>query len=649
MEVRYAYEESRVTAGRWCIYYFSKDGRKNFADSVDSEKSAIEWLLWKGKQMAKENEQASERYQVVEKCIGDRVWLDIVDNETKVTVYCTSIGKGESGRQIAEKVVENKLKELRENLNSLPGLYIDMDDVDVGLVTERTIWYVMREELNGGTYSVMNSYVRSECEDFIAERILAGTARHALRPYSLSIKESGEEKVYQVSGLGLLANFPRTEEGMERARTLMDTMNEHYELEREGKVGKIEEVKQDKPKTSIPVVYTPPKPKPVLEKSLNWLHNHMKGSDKENPYGLLFSLCAIPEKQLTDYLIVQCGMSDLASTNKMLRDGGLLFKKGKDPKRKDGKRVLAVAHRDTVITPGTGPQYVTYWEKAGKSDNPLDDVLISSCFDDRVGVFTILFMLPRLGIDVDILFTTDEEIGQSTASHFTLETAKALTGYTGEGSPYSHIVEFDRRMEDVVAYDYEDKSPSWQALEKEIHSAGMIIGQGSFTDIGCLTHLLAKAINVGTGVRDEHAVKSSLDVREYLSNLCRYAKLYNTILSKSLSFPHEDKGRKYRGVTTYYGGSEHWDNGEWDREQEEKKRKEREEAWLREVNNAKANIVALLHLPKKHFTNYPASTKGLDFIGSWNLYHDKGTDTFYLHRAKDDTLFIVEEGDINAK
>lgn len=134
--------------------------------------------------------------------------------------------------------------------------------------------------------------------------------------------------------------------------------------------------------------------------------------------------------------------------------------------------VLMVAHLDIAITP---PKH------------SLDDSLIvSAALDDRLGVYTILEELPEY-LDYDVLLTTGEEKGLSTARYF--EPAHS----------YKWVFEFDRRGKDVVMYHYKNKEAT--TILRQAHFQ---VGQGSYTDICDLTHLNTMAFNFGIGYYDEH-------------------------------------------------------------------------------------------------------------------------------------------------
>lgn len=181
----------------------------------------------------------------------------------------------------------------------------------------------------------------------------------------------------------------------------------------------------------------------------------------------------------------------------------------------NGSNVLAVAHLDTVQKKG--------WCEAVRL--PHDTFIFSPKLDDRLGAYVILELLPKLGVNCDILLTTDEEQGASTASEF--ETTKQ----------YNWIVEFDRMGSDVVLYQYEAHKIT-DALEDQ----GFKIGQGSYSDIRDLVHLNCKAFNVGVGYENYHSEDCYARLRVLLLNVTRFVKFY--LKHKDTRFEHEpfDRG-----------------------------------------------------------------------------------------------------------
>ena len=97
-----------------------------------------------------------------------------------------------------------------------------------------------------------------------------------------------------------------------------------------------------------------------------------------------------------------------------------------------GSKILGVAHLDYVMK--DSPQ----WE---------DGTIWTAQLDDRLGVFNLLYLLPRLGMPkYDILLTDSEESGQSTARYFA----------PPKGRTYNWVFEMDRQGENPVCYQYED-------------------------------------------------------------------------------------------------------------------------------------------------------------------------------------------------
>jgi hypothetical protein len=149
----------------------------------------------------------------------------------------------------------------------------------------------------------------------------------------------------------------------------------------------------------------------------------------------------------------------------------------------NGSSILAVAHLDTVGLPHQRTAHFTETE-AGL-------VVHSRALDDRLGAYIILDMLPKLGIEVDVLLTVGEESGRSTAQFF--EAPKQ----------YNWMIEFDRGGTDVVMYDYEDEDVIEMVLD-----TGAKVGDGIFSDICYLDHLDIKGFNWGVGYRDYHGPRA---------------------------------------------------------------------------------------------------------------------------------------------
>jgi hypothetical protein len=165
----------------------------------------------------------------------------------------------------------------------------------------------------------------------------------------------------------------------------------------------------------------------------------------------------------------------------------------------NGSKILAVAHLDTVqasreceVTSTAGGLLAT-----------------SGALDDRLGAYVILEMLPALGIECDILLTTDEEMGASTAIEFDTE------------KQYNWIIQFDRGGTDVVMYQYD--TPELRAL---VGNAGAQVGHGSYSDIAVLDHLGCSAFNWGVGYQDYHSARAHAFLDDTFRMVARFCKFY---------------------------------------------------------------------------------------------------------------------------
>lgn len=182
----------------------------------------------------------------------------------------------------------------------------------------------------------------------------------------------------------------------------------------------------------------------------------------------------------------------------------------------NGSNILAVAHLDHV-------QQSLHFA----CDNGF---VFCARLDDRLGVYTVLDYLPKLGINVDILLTEGEESCRSTASLF-----KAPR-------QYYWAVEFDRKGTDAVVYDYN----GFEAVVAKYFP----IGIGSFSDIVSLEHLECKAFNVGIGYHDEHSINSYMVIKEFLVQMARFKQFWEYY--KDTAMPHTPRPKmEWRGWDFY--------------------------------------------------------------------------------------------------
>ena len=178
----------------------------------------------------------------------------------------------------------------------------------------------------------------------------------------------------------------------------------------------------------------------------------------------------------------------------------------------NGSNVLAVAHLDHV-------QDDARCQVIDTASGPL---AVSGALDDRLGAYVILDLLPRLGIECDILLTTDEERGNSTAGEFITD------------KPYNWMIEFDRGGTDVVMYQYE--TPALAALVTE---AGARVGQGSYSDIADLDHLECAAFNWGVGYQDYHSPRAHAWLADTFKMVARFVKFYEA--NSTTYLPHDPR------------------------------------------------------------------------------------------------------------
>lgn len=178
----------------------------------------------------------------------------------------------------------------------------------------------------------------------------------------------------------------------------------------------------------------------------------------------------------------------------------------------NGAKVLAVAHLDTVM-----PHDERTANYVNTADGP---VVFSGALDDRLGAYTILELLPRLGVQVDVLLTTAEESCESTAQFF--ESSK----------DYHWMIEFDRGGTDVVMYQYEDVE-----TRGLVQDSGAKPADGIFSDIAYLEHLEVKGFNWGVGYRDYHGPRSHAFLADYWEMIGYYLNFHAD--NEDTYLPHE--------------------------------------------------------------------------------------------------------------
>lgn len=225
--------------------------------------------------------------------------------------------------------------------------------------------------------------------------------------------------------------------------------------------------------------------------------------------------------------------------------------------RNNGADILAVAHLDTVAyAPDRRCRFV---------ETEAGTVVHSRALDDRLGAYIILEMLPRLGINVDLLLTVGEEDGQSTAQFF--ETHKQ----------YNWMIEFDRGGTDVVMYQYDN------ALTRSmVRECGATPADGIFSDISYMEHLGIKGFNWGVGYRDYHGPRA----HAYLEDTFEMVDFFQVFhwINAETHLPHvEDTSTRYGN---WWGSRYHWGSAlsrEMEQDElEEQEAAERAAAWAAE-------------------------------------------------------------------
>lgn len=170
--------------------------------------------------------------------------------------------------------------------------------------------------------------------------------------------------------------------------------------------------------------------------------------------------------------------------------------------RDNGAKILVVAHLDTVLKPR--------W--TGVLNYEHDTHIYATSLDDRLGVYTALETLNKAGLEYDILLTTEEEAGNSTAQWFE----------PPDGKEYNWIAEFDRRGDDAVTYQYNDLD--WK---RALRSCGLHLEHGLYSDISEMSHLGVCAVNFGVGYQNNHSVNAYASLNTYRNQISRFLEFYN--------------------------------------------------------------------------------------------------------------------------
>jgi|GEM_PF-4599988 hypothetical protein len=166
----------------------------------------------------------------------------------------------------------------------------------------------------------------------------------------------------------------------------------------------------------------------------------------------------------------------------------------------NGSSILGVAHLDSVV----------YGDCQIVEPTEGCPMLVSPMCDDRLGVATLLAVLPKTGIKTDWLLTTNEETMQSTSRFFKPK------------KQYNWMYMFDRASNDVVTYQYEGSE--WLA---SLRKNKFKIGNGTYSDIADMNQLGCMGVNIGTGYYHQHTRYSYAIVNEWLMQVSLFASFYH--------------------------------------------------------------------------------------------------------------------------
>ena len=182
--------------------------------------------------------------------------------------------------------------------------------------------------------------------------------------------------------------------------------------------------------------------------------------------------------------------------------------------------ILGVAHCDYVEDAWS---YPTLFDNSSK--------LRAGQVDDRVGVWLLLDVLPAIIPTFDVLLTTDDEIGCSSA------------GEVDELLAYNWTFQFDRRGTDFVDYDLSSKKFK-KAFQK---TTGIREGIGSFSDICMLPDSCGSRVNIGTAYYNEHTPDAHVDLIECYSQVMAFAEFAKQYADDSFPCTQQRRKPKLRG------------------------------------------------------------------------------------------------------
>lgn len=251
------------------------------------------------------------------------------------------------------------------------------------------------------------------------------------------------------------------------------------------------------------------------------------------------ALTALPAHKFTDSQLTQLFLRLRQTKEELLFDADALevaryrlrYKSGE---ARRGQMILGVAHCDYVESAWSYPQYL---------DDGIDNrrCVQAGQVDDRVGVWLLLDVLPTMLADVefDVLLTTDEECGQSSASEVT------------EALNYNWVFQFDRRGTDFVDYGL----ASQKFIKAFKRTTGIAHGMGSFSDICSLDDGAGSRVNIGTGYYNEHSPDAHVDLAETWQQVTRFCKFANKYAETAFPVAQRRRRKSIKRASSY---SENW-------------------------------------------------------------------------------------------
>jgi len=262
------------------------------------------------------------------------------------------------------------------------------------------------------------------------------------------------------------------------------------------------------------------------------------------------------------------------------KDGGYWYKD-------NGSNILAIAHLDSVLP------YMHFDIARLK----IGTMIYCTTLDDRLGAYLILDHLPSAGLKYDILLTTNEEGGNSTAKDFK----------PPQGKSYNWMFMFDRKGITSTVYTFEENGLKWM---KALASAGLTLEKGTYSCIKNLTFLGCKGVNLGTGYHNNHHIMAHAWKDEILQQVRAFVTFYEG--NYNLTYSHMEK--VYKSTTYEKENSQYTSHNpkllEWKQKRalgeakklELRKAKAEKDAWTMR-QTILMNDVAIMNIPFRALTS----------------------------------------------